>query len=135
MILLDNVVEILHLADFDRGAVRLIVAFDRCFIGLASVDGDLLGDPVAANRLHEKAARGLGIKEEVRTIERASETTTFSTPLGSVGLEMVLVDVYREADGFVWLIPVPESQIITVPLESGLAPSTGAYDLTRLVTV
>ena len=61
MILLDDVVEILHLADFDRGAVRLIVAFDRRFIGLASIDGDLLGDPVAADRLREKAERSLGI--------------------------------------------------------------------------
>jgi hypothetical protein len=76
------------------------------------------------------------INEEIRIIEESSQKRTFSTPMGSVGLDMVLVDVYREAEnGLVWLFPVSESQIVTVPLDSGLAASTGAYDLTRLVAV
>ena len=61
MILFHHGVQILHLADFDRGAVRLMVAFDRRFIGLAPIDGELLGDTVAADRLREKTERGLCI--------------------------------------------------------------------------
>src|SRR6516225_5630926 len=41
MILLHNVVEILDLTDFDRGAVLGIVALDRRFVGRTPVDGHL----------------------------------------------------------------------------------------------
>jgi hypothetical protein len=61
MILLDDVVEILDLADFDRGAVLLIVALDGRCISLAAIDGDLVGHAVAMDRLLEKAQRGLCI--------------------------------------------------------------------------
>jgi hypothetical protein len=53
-----NVVEILDLADFDRGAVLLVVALDGRFVGRTPVDGDLLRHAVAADRLLEKAERG-----------------------------------------------------------------------------
>src|SRR5947208_11278692 len=59
MILFDNVVEILDLADFDRGALLGIVALDGGFIGRTPVDGDLLRHAVAADRFREKAERGL----------------------------------------------------------------------------
>jgi hypothetical protein len=61
MILCHHVVQRLHLVDFDHGAVCLMVAFDRRFIGLAPIDGHLLGDPVAADRWRENAERRLGI--------------------------------------------------------------------------
>ena len=55
MVLLNNVVEILDLADFDRGAVLLIVALDGRFIGRTPVDGDLLRHAVAADRLGQES--------------------------------------------------------------------------------
>jgi len=54
MILLHNVVEILDLADGDRGAVLGIVALDGSFIGRTPVDGDLLRHAVAADRFLER---------------------------------------------------------------------------------
>jgi hypothetical protein len=73
------------------------------------------------------------IKNEVKEIERNSEKTTFSPPQGHVGLEVVRVDVFRENDNFVWLLPVQEPQTIAVPQEVGLDASINAYDLTDLV--
>src|SRR5438874_13536510 len=55
MILFDNVVEILDLADFDRGTVLGIVALDRRFVGCTAINRDLLGDTVTPNRLFQKA--------------------------------------------------------------------------------
>ena len=40
MILFDNVVEILDLADGDRGAVLRVVALDGRFIGRTPINGD-----------------------------------------------------------------------------------------------
>ncbi len=48
MILLDDVVEILHLADVDRGAVRLMVALEGRFMGRTPVDADLLRHAVTS---------------------------------------------------------------------------------------
>ena len=59
MILFHNVVEILDLADFDRGVVCLIVALDGGFIGRTPVDGDLLGHAVPAKRFGQEALGGL----------------------------------------------------------------------------
>src|SRR5215216_4375485 len=55
MILLHAIVEILDLADGDRGAVLLVVALDGRFIGRAAVNGDLLRHAVAADRLGQEA--------------------------------------------------------------------------------
>ena len=52
-----NIVEILNLADGDRGAVLFIVALDGRFIGRTAVDGDLLGHALATNSLGEEAFR------------------------------------------------------------------------------
>ena len=59
MILFHDVIEILDLADDDRGAVLRVVALDGRFIGRAPVNGDLLGHAVAADRLGQEAFRGL----------------------------------------------------------------------------
>ena len=59
MILLHNIVEILDLADSDRGAVLLVVALDGRFIGRASIDGDLLWHTVAADGLDQEPLGGL----------------------------------------------------------------------------
>jgi hypothetical protein len=61
MILLHHVVEVFHLTDDDIGAVFLVVALDRGFIGVAAVNGNRLGKPVAAARLLQKPPRGLFI--------------------------------------------------------------------------
>jgi len=55
----DNIVEILDLADGDRGAVLRVVALDGRFIGRTPINGDFLRHTVAANRFLEKAERGL----------------------------------------------------------------------------
>ena len=59
MILLHDVIEILHLADGDCGAVFLVVALDRGFVGVTAIDRDLLGDPVTTDGLRQKPPRGL----------------------------------------------------------------------------
>jgi hypothetical protein len=61
MILLHNVVEICNLADFNRGAVIVIIALDGGGIGVATIDGDLFGDAVATNRLVQEAPSRLFI--------------------------------------------------------------------------
>jgi len=61
MILLDDVVEILDLADFDRSAVIVIVALDGRGIGVAAIDGDLVRDAVATNGLVQEAPSRLFI--------------------------------------------------------------------------
>ena len=53
----DSIVEILDLADGDRGAVLLVVALDGRFIGRTPVDGDFLRHAVTADRFLEKAER------------------------------------------------------------------------------
>src|SRR5262249_10228532 len=58
MILFDNIIEILDLADGDRGAVLLVVALDGRCIGRTPINGDFLRHTVAANRFLEKAERG-----------------------------------------------------------------------------
>src|SRR2546421_1921748 len=55
MILFDDIVEILDLADSNRGAVLRIVALDGRFIGRITVDGDLLGHAVTADRFGQEA--------------------------------------------------------------------------------
>jgi hypothetical protein len=55
MILFHPIVEIFDLADLDRGPMGLVVAPDRRGIGLATINGDFLGDAMATNGLDEEA--------------------------------------------------------------------------------
>src|SRR2546425_1089931 len=59
MVLLHNVVEILDLADPDRGAVLLIIALDGGFIRRTPIDRDLLRYAMVADRLLQKPEGGL----------------------------------------------------------------------------
>ena len=61
MVLFHQVVEIFDLANFDRGAVRFVVAADGRRIRLAAIDGDRLGRAVTTDRVREKAQRRLCI--------------------------------------------------------------------------
>ena len=54
MVLFDDVIEILDLTNLDGGAVLVIVALDRGFIGRTPIDGDLLRYTMTADRLGEK---------------------------------------------------------------------------------
>jgi hypothetical protein len=54
MILLHDIMQIFYLADDNGGAMFLVVALDRGFVRVAAVNGDRLGEPVAADRLLEK---------------------------------------------------------------------------------
>ena len=54
MVLLDDIVEVLPLADDDCRAVRLVVPPDGGRIGPAPVDGDRLRDAMAPKRLDEE---------------------------------------------------------------------------------
>jgi site-specific DNA recombinase len=49
-----DIIEILGLADDDRGAVGFIIALDRRFVGRAPINGDFLRHAVAADRLLQK---------------------------------------------------------------------------------
>src|SRR5262245_11508101 len=70
MILLDGVIEILNLADFDQRPVLLVVVLNGRGVGLTAIDRDLLWHPVAADRLGEEAHGGsliaLGCQQEVK---------------------------------------------------------------------
>ena len=50
MVLLDYIIEIFHLPNDDRRAVLLIGAANGRSIGLAPINGNLLRDPMAADR-------------------------------------------------------------------------------------
>jgi hypothetical protein len=50
-----HIIEIFHLPDGDRRAVRLVVPPDGTGIGLAPIDGDRLGRAMTADRLGEEA--------------------------------------------------------------------------------
>jgi hypothetical protein len=69
MVLFHHIIQILHLADDDRGVVRFIVSPDGGRIGLAPIDRDLLGHPMAADRLGEEPLGGwliaLGCQQEI----------------------------------------------------------------------
>jgi hypothetical protein len=66
MIVFDDMIQIFHLADEDSGAMLFVVALNRRGIGLTAVNGDFLGDSMAAARLREKAPGGLLIPLLVR---------------------------------------------------------------------
>src|SRR4029077_6337742 len=59
MVLFHNMIEICDLADFDRGAMLLVVALDSGFMGRAPVDRDLLRHTMATDRLLQKPQGGL----------------------------------------------------------------------------
>ena len=54
MILFDDVIQIFHLAEDNRGPVLRIIASDGGRIGLAAIDGDRLAHPMAADCPGEK---------------------------------------------------------------------------------
>jgi len=55
----DDVIQIFNLADCNRGAVLLIVALDRRFVGRAAINNNLLGHAtMTANRLDQKLLGG-----------------------------------------------------------------------------
>ena len=58
MILLNNVVEIFHLADFNGCAVLAIILFESRLISNTSVDGDLLGDSIVADCFDQESFGG-----------------------------------------------------------------------------
>jgi hypothetical protein len=58
MVLFDDIIEIFHLADDDRGPVLRIIASDGSRIGLAAIDGDLLGHPMTTDGLGQEARGG-----------------------------------------------------------------------------
>jgi hypothetical protein len=102
MILLHNIVEILNLADGDRGAVLLVVALDGRFIGRATINGDLLRHAVAANRLGQEAFGCLLVallrEEKVNRLSHFIDSTIEIAPLAlapDVGLVHPPIDSHR----------------------------------------
>jgi hypothetical protein len=61
MILFEDIIPVFDLPHHDVGAVCLVVALDHCGIGFTAVNGDSLGDPVAADRLRQKPQRRLWV--------------------------------------------------------------------------
>jgi hypothetical protein len=59
MVLLHQIIEILHLADDERGAMLFVIALDGDCIGLTAVNGDLLRPARTADRLPQKPQRRL----------------------------------------------------------------------------
>lgn len=105
---------------------------ETVFSASASAESAALGNYIAKLTASTSITRTSmrEIVEEVKTKEETAEKKTYLPPKGSAGLEMVQVDVFREEDGFAWMIPVSKSGLISVSLEKGLSPSISAYDLT-----
>ena len=61
MILLHDIIQIFHLSDGDVRAVLFVIALDGGFIGITAINGDRLGEPIAANRLLQTPQRGFGV--------------------------------------------------------------------------
>src|SRR5262249_60657719 len=101
MILLHHVVEILDLADFDRGAMFFIVALDGRFIGGPPIDGDLLRHAVATDRLSQKAFRGLLVallrQEEINGLALLIHRTVEIPPL-ALHLDIRLIHTPAKPD-------------------------------------
>src|SRR5215510_3881386 len=90
MILLHKIVEIFHLADDGRSAVLLIVAADSRGIGLAAIDGNLLGypmtiaiKPIDAWRTSEYVACLLATGCSSGSSKRPRDALGVSLPIGS----------------------------------------------------
>src|SRR5918999_1208848 len=49
MILLHDIIEILGVADDNRGPVRLVIVLNRCRVAPTLIDGDFLRQPLGAN--------------------------------------------------------------------------------------
>ncbi len=58
MILLNNVVEILHLADFNGCAVLVILLFESRLVSRASVDGDFLRNSIVDDCFDQESFGG-----------------------------------------------------------------------------
>ena len=58
MILLNNIVEIFHLADFNGCAVLAIILFESRLVSNTSVDGDLLGNSIVADCFNQESFGG-----------------------------------------------------------------------------
>src|SRR5256885_8612600 len=101
MILLHNVVEILDLADGDRGAMFFIVALDGRFIGGTSIDSDLLWHAVATDRLGQKAFGGLLVallrQEEINGLALLIHRTVEIPPL-ALHLDIRLIHAPADPD-------------------------------------
>ena len=54
MVLLDDIIEVFTVANDNGGLVRLVVVRDRCRIRATPVNGNLLRQPLGANRLGQK---------------------------------------------------------------------------------
>ena len=69
MILLDDVVEVLHLPNNDRSSAAGIDLINRCLVGAALVHGDLLGYIVGLHgfvkKAHGRCLVALGGKKKV----------------------------------------------------------------------
>src|SRR4029077_9884655 len=86
MVLLHDIIEILGLADFDRGAVFLVGGLDRRFVGGAAVDGDLLVHAtMTADRFGQKLLGGLLVallgKEKLNRLAVLVDGTIQISPL------------------------------------------------------
>jgi hypothetical protein len=72
--LLDDIIEILDVADFDAGFMCCIVAFDRQRVGAALVDGNFLRRATLRNRHAQEAGRRLavtlGSEEKLNRVSR-----------------------------------------------------------------
>ena len=85
MILLHDIVEVFHLPDNNVRAVFLVVALNGRFVGVAAVNGNRLGEPVAADRLLEKAQRSLFVpmlgEQKVNSLALLIDRTIEIAPL------------------------------------------------------
>lgn len=75
------------------------------------------------------------ITNVVESKERTSERRTYTPPDGSVGLEFMHVDVFQEDNGFTWLFPVSDPELVSVSMEQGISNLKSVYDLTRLLAI
>jgi len=59
LILLNYVVEIFHMADFNGGVVFVIILFERRLVSSTSVDVDLLRNSIVVDCFNQESSGGL----------------------------------------------------------------------------
>jgi hypothetical protein len=73
--------------------------------------------------------------EQVETEITTSERKSYTPPVGTVGLEVVKMDIFKAADGTIWFFPTSESSIVNASVNGEPAITETLYDMTGALTL
>ncbi len=73
--------------------------------------------------------------EQVETEITTSERKSYTPPVGTVGLQVVKMDIFKAADGTIWFFPTSESSIVNASVTGEPAITENLYDMTGALTL